>query len=179
MRPYVNDEWGFRLGYPRSWEMIWKDEPAGTWMIPIGVAGPNGPGGRPCFSVNARREELLQGDSSFVVSRVLADGRIIQAPRSPAEYIELLKARPVTDLPGYAYTEGAHELSVSGCPAASVPARYDGAKGPILEETVTVFAPGRTFQLICETPAVQEGTQEHEGTPGRLLRGILASFTLI
>jgi hypothetical protein len=172
MRQYENTEWGFTLEFPSTWQIIWKDEAAGSWMIPIGVAGPDGPGGRPCFSVNARREELLQANANVVVHQRLADGRFIQMPHNPAEYIQLQQAQLVTDLPGYAYTDGARELEVSGCPAASMPAQYQGAKGQILEETITVFAPRRTFQLICEMPVAQQPGCGH------VLRQIQDSFRL-
>ncbi len=172
MRRYENAEWGFALEFPTSWQIIWKDETAGSWMIPIGVAGPDGPGGRPCFSVNVRREELLAANPNVVVHQCLSDGRVIRMPHTPSEYILLQRTQLVTDLPGYAYTEGARELQLSGCPAAAMPARYQGAKGPIVEETVTVFAPQRTFQLIAEMPLAQRQAC------GPLLEQIRDSFAL-
>ena len=38
-KTFYHEEWNFSVTYPADWEIIYQDEPAGSWTIPIAVAG--------------------------------------------------------------------------------------------------------------------------------------------
>ena len=75
MKTFYHEEWNFSIVYPAEWEIIYQDERAGSWTIPIAVAGEDTGQGRASFMVNARRGQILQGSSHVLVSALGPDGR--------------------------------------------------------------------------------------------------------
>jgi tetratricopeptide (TPR) repeat protein len=101
--------------------------------------------------VNARRGEILQGSSSV---RVYAwgDGTPTEMPSTPQEYIEMNKKTLGREFSGYQFI-AAEESRLANKPAARLLYSYEGNKGRITEESITLFGVGVTFQFICESPA--------------------------
>ncbi len=151
-RQYRSDTWNFSITYPADWKIIWENEPAGSWTIPIAVAGGETAGGRPCFMINARREKILLGNDNLVVNQLLADSSFLTMPRTPLEYIELNKKTLARDFGGYQFIS-AEETRLADTPTARMLYSYSGNRGRIKEESVTVFGNDITFQIICEAPA--------------------------
>lgn len=154
VKTYFSNDWNFSIDYPADWEVLWENESAGSWTIPIGVAGKQGDGGRPCFSVNVRRREILEGSATFKVTRVGPNGHVIEAPSTPQEYIEMRRLQ----LPGqFERVEfiSAEECRVEQKPAARLVYSYAGQRGRIQEECLTLFGVGVTFQFICEVPVAE------------------------
>jgi HEAT repeat protein len=151
---HYSDEWNFSISYPADWEIVYEDEPAGSWTIPIAVAGEQQVGGRPCFMVNVRQGEILQGSGNWKVTSVSADGNITEMPSTPQEYIEMNKEQLPLSFSGYKFIS-AEEIRLAKKPAATMIYSYDGQEGRIQEECITLFGVGVTFQFICECPAQQ------------------------
>jgi len=168
---FYHEEWNFSLAYPADWPVIYQDEPAGSWTIPIAVAGPSAPGGRPTFMVNARRGEILQGSSGSPVYAIGPTGQMIKMPCTPEEYIALNRDSLAGDFPGYRFLAG-EAITLADKPAARMEYSYDTQGGRITEEAVTLFGVGVTFQFIAEMPAAKVEKLRP------LLRGILESFRL-
>ncbi len=154
MAYYCNKEWNFSIKYPTDWKIVWENEPAGSWTMPVAVAGEKRRIGRPCFMVNARRDEILRGSDNFIVNQLLEDGSVVTVPRDPAEYIELNKKTLAREFPGYQFIS-AEETSIGNRPAARMVYSYDGRISRIQEESITWFGAGVTFQFICEVPVSQ------------------------
>ncbi len=171
LKSYYNEEWNFSIAYPSHWQIIWENEPAGSWVIPIAVAGRQMATGRPCFMVNVRRGEILQGSSNMKVSGMSEDGRLIEMPSTPQEYIEMNKQQLPGNFPGYQFISS-QETRLANKPAARIVYSYDGQAGRIAEECITLFGVGVTFQFICEVPAGQFSFF------GSIFKDILESFRI-
>lgn len=154
MKTFFHEEWNFSITYPADWEIIYQDEPAGSWTIPIAVAGADTGSGRPCFMVNARRGEILQGSSTSPVFVVGPDGTPVKMPGTPREYIEMNRESLRHGFPGFQFIS-AEEIRLAHKPAAKLVYSYSGQKGRITEESITLFGVGVTFQFICEVPSAQ------------------------
>lgn len=171
MKSYYSREWNFSIAYPTDWEILWENEPAGSWTIPIAVAGKEGSGGRPCFSVNVRRGKILQGNPHLKITGLREDGKLIEYPSTPQEYIEQQKAELPSCFPGFQFISG-EEIRLAHQPAAKLVYRYDGAKGQIQEQSTTLFGVELTFQFVSEVP-VQEAAKFQPA-----LNSILESFRI-
>ncbi|MCA2582840.1 MULTISPECIES: HEAT repeat domain-containing protein [unclassified Microcystis] len=157
MKSYYSREWNFSIAYPTDWEILWENKPAGSWTIPIAVAGKEGSGGRPCFSVNVRRGKILQGNPHLKITGLREDGKLIEYPSTPQEYIEQQKAELPSCFSGFQFISG-EEIRLAHQPAAKLVYRYDGAKGQIQEQSTTLFGVELTFQFVSEVP-VQEAAK--------------------
>jgi len=157
MKSYYSREWNFSIAYPTDWDILWENEAAGSWTIPIAVAGKEGSGGRPCFSVNVRRGKILQGNPHLKITGLREDGKLIEYPSTPQEYIEQQKAELPSCFPGFQFISG-EEIRLAHQPAAKLVYRYDGAKGQIQEQSTTLFGVEITFQFVSEVP-VQEAAK--------------------
>ncbi|MFM6588097.1 MAG: HEAT repeat domain-containing protein, partial [Microcystis panniformis] len=131
--------------------------PAGSWTIPIAVAGKEGSGGRPCFSVNVRRGKILQGNPHLKITGLREDGKLIEYPSTPQEYIEQQQAELPSCFSGFQFISG-EEILLAHQPAAKLVYRYDGAKGQIQEQSTTLFGVEIAFQFVSEVP-VQEAAK--------------------
>jgi tetratricopeptide (TPR) repeat protein len=141
LKSYDNKEWHFSFAYPSEWKILWENEPADSWIIPIAIAGQEQSGGLPCFSVNARRGEILQEKEQVLVF-----------PSTPQEYIKQEQEELKRAFPGFQLIS-AEELLLDNKPSARLVYSYDGVKGRIQEECTTLFGVGVTFQFISEVPA--------------------------
>ena len=159
MIEYYNGKWNFTFEYPADWYILSEDEPAGSWMIPISVAGAETSKGRPGFMINARKEEILQGNSGLKVTQVLDDGSIMEMPSTPQEFINLNKTHLPEQFTGYEDISS-EVIQIDHKPAAKMVYSYDGQNGRIQEEMITLFGVGVTYQFICETPAGQYANLE-------------------
>lgn len=156
-RTFYHDEWNFSITYPADWEIIYRDEPAGSWSVPIAVAGADTNKGRPCFMVNARMGEILQGSENMQVYSMGPDGRPIQMPHTPKEYIQMTRDTLALQFDDFEFISG-KEMCLISQPAAKLVYSYRGAMGRITEESITLFGVGITFQFICEVPSSQYKT---------------------
>ncbi|MFM6632619.1 MAG: HEAT repeat domain-containing protein, partial [Microcystis panniformis] len=157
MKSYYSREWNFSIAYPTDWEILWENKPAGSWTIPIAVAGKEGSGGRPCFSVNVRRGKILQGNPHLKITGLREDGKLIEYPSTPQEYIEQQQAELPSCFSGFQFISG-EEILLAHQPAAKLVYRYDGAKGQIQEQSTTLFGVEIAFQFVSEVP-VQEAAK--------------------
>ncbi|MFX0132690.1 MAG: PsbP-related protein [Candidatus Hodarchaeota archaeon] len=148
---YYNEEWNFSIKYPANWEVAIENESSGSWMIPIALAGPKIGSIKPCFMINARRGEVLEGNSNMIVNHFTNEGRIVKVPRTPQEYIEQSKKDLPNCFPGFSYIDG-QELRIANKPAAKLEYCYDGEYERIQEESITLFGVNMTFQFVCEMP---------------------------
>lgn len=149
--PYYCNKWDFTVKYPSDWEIIWENEPAGSWDIAVAVAGKDEGSGRPCFMVNVRNGEILQGNNNLMVSSMGPDGRIIKMPSTPNEYIEMEKTQLPKEFPGFQFVSS-KEIQLINKPAAKMVYSYKREMGEIMEESITLFGDGLTFQFISEVP---------------------------
>lgn len=154
MISYYNEEWNFSIAYPADWEILWENEPAGSWTIPIAVAGEKRSDGRPCFIVNVRHGEILQGSDNLKVTSIGPNGSLIEMPSTPQEYIERSKEDLQRSFSGFQFIV-AEEIRFANKPAVRLVYSYDGQIGRIQEESITLFGVGVTFQFICEVPSSQ------------------------
>lgn len=170
---YHNDEWNFSMNYPASWDIIYENEPAGTWTVPISVGGKIENGLRPHFMVNAHHYQLLEGDNNLTVVHAYDDGNVRESPKTPHEYIEMTKNSIASQFPGIQFiSEDA--TTIEGYPAAKQVYSYEGTNGRrIQEETITIFGDNTTFQLISEIPVDQ--IEKHQST----MQKILESFKIL
>lgn len=154
MISYYNEEWNFSIAYPADWEILWENEPAGSWTIPIAVAGEKRNDGHPCFIVNVRHGEILQGSSNLKVTSIGPNGSLIEMPSTPQEYIERSKEDLQRSFSGFQFIS-AEEIRLVNKPAVRFVYCYDGQMGRIQEESITLFGVGVTFQFIHEVPSSQ------------------------
>ena len=152
LKSYYNKEWNFSFAYPSEWEILWENEPADSWIIPIAIAGQEQNGGRPCFSVNARRGEILQENSQIKATSLTEGEQVLAFPSTPQEYIKQEQEELKRAFPGFQLIS-AEELLLDNKPSARLVYSYDGVKGRIQEECTTLFGVGVTFQFISEVPA--------------------------
>ncbi len=154
MISYYNEEWNFSIAYPVDWEILWENEPAGSWTIPIAVAGEKRNDGRPCFIVNVRHGEILQGSRNLKVTSIGPNGSLIEMPSTPQEYIERSKEDLQRSFSGFQFIS-AEEIRLVNKPAVRFVYSYDGQMGRIQEDSITLFGVGVTFQFIHEVPSSQ------------------------
>lgn len=164
-------DWGFSFFYPKGWEVFWKDEPAGSWIIPYAVAGKFKEGGRVIFMTNAHKIELLEGNDYFTVFQSYTDGTHRQSPKTPNEYIETMKGSMASDFDKYEYLSS-YVTEVCGIPAANISYTYDQSGNCVYEEMITIFAKGRTLQLICSMP----NSKKREGI--KMCNNIIKKFVI-
>lgn len=157
MISYYNEEWNFSIAYPADWEILWENEPAGSWVMAVAVAGNERSGGRPGLIVNVRRGEVLQGSSNVRVISIGGDGESREEPRTPQEYIERSKEDLRRSFSGFRLLS-AEEIRLANKPATRLVYSYDGESGRRREECITLFSVGVTFQFTCEAPANQFAT---------------------
>jgi hypothetical protein len=158
MISYYNEEWNFSIAYPADWEILWENEPAGSWWVmAVAVAGKEGSGGRPGLIVNVQRGEVLQGSSNVRVISIGGGGESREEPRTPREYIERSKEDLRRSFSGFRFLS-AEEIRLGNKPATRLVYSYDGENGRRQEECITLFGVGVTFQFTCEAPANQFAT---------------------
>lgn len=154
MVSYYNEEWNFSIAYPADWEILWENEPAGSWTIPIAVAGEKRSDGRPCFIVNARHGEILEGSDDLRVTSIGPNGSLIEMASTPQEYIEKCKENLQRSFSDIQFIV-AEEIHFANKPAIRLVYSYDGQMGRIQEESITLFGVGVTFEFIHEVPSSQ------------------------
>ncbi len=144
MRTFYNEEWDFTICYPADWRIVYENEPAGSWIIPIAVASADGGDERAVLTVNARRDEILPGSAGLCAS-----GLRMSVPQA---YIERTEQELEHSLAGYQFISG-QETHLADQPAAKLMYSYNGQGGRMMEESTTLFGVGVTFKLICKAPA--------------------------
>lgn len=154
MISYYNEEWNFSIAYPADWEILWENEPAGSWTIPIAVAGEKRSDGRPCFIVNVRHGEVLQGSDNLKVTSIGPNGSLIGMAGTLQEYIEKCKENLQRSFSGFQFIV-AEEIRFANKPAVRLVYSYDGQMGRMQEESITLFGVGVTFEFIHEVPSSQ------------------------
>ena len=169
---YYNKEWNFSIVYPPDWEQLWENRQAGTWVMAVAVASKPAGGYRCGLIVNARRGEALEGSTSVTVTHIGGDGTVMQAPKTPAEFIERSKEDLKQAFPGFRFHSG-EVLRLINKPATRVVYSYDTDSGGRTQEIcVTVFGVGVTFQITAELP----GNQIETFTP--IIDRIISSFNI-
>lgn len=170
-KEHSDARWGFHFAYPSDWEVIYENEPAGSWTIPIAVASADAGKGRACFMVNIQEREILQGGQNMDVFMPGPDGQMIKAPSTPAEYIELNRTTLSGQFQDFRYIEG-ETSTLAERRAARMLYSYRGRSGRIQEALITLFDQGRTWQFIFEMP------DDEAPVLKQLLSRLLASFGL-
>jgi hypothetical protein len=154
MRIFINQEWNFTIAYPQDWRIIYENEPAGSWIIPIAVASVDAGKGRAVLTVNARRGEILQGRAGLCAHSVSANVTPLKAMGAPQDYIEWNKRELEHLLADYQFISG-QETRLADQPAARLIYGYNRQGKRMTEECITLFGAGVTFRFICEAPAGQ------------------------
>jgi len=169
--PYYCKKWDFTVKYPSDWEIVWENEPAGSWDIAVAIAGKDEGAGRPAFMVNVRDGEILEGNNNITVWSMRPDGERIKIPSTPKEYIEIEKTRLPEEFPEFQFVSG-EEMQLINKPAAKMVYSYKREMGKIMEESITLFGDKLSFQFISEIPFNQySGLKE-------CLNKIIASFQM-
>ena len=155
---YYNKEWNFSIVYPTDWELLWENRPAGSWVMAVAIASRPAGGYRCGLIVNARRGEVLEGSPSVTVTHIGGDGTVMQAPKTPAEFIERSKHDLTQAFSGLRFHSG-EVFRLINKPATRVVYSYDTDSGSRTQEIcVTVFGVGVTFQITGELPGHQIDT---------------------
>ncbi len=147
---YYNEEWNFSLSYPADWEVLREGEILGAWAVPISVGRIVGQGWLQCM-VNARRDEILKGNSATRVTAIGPDGQTKELPSNPQEFMEMTKRDMNRDFPGFELIS-AEEIRIDNKPAARIMYSRGEEGNEIYEEYTTLFGVGTTFLFICEVP---------------------------
>ncbi len=149
MRTFYTREWDFSLCYPSDWHIIYENEPAAAWIIPIAVAGPS-----------------AQGYPSVTLMVCSND-----APGPIQAYLEASRNDLEQTLPGWQLIS-ADEMRLARRPAVRIAYSYKGSGGRIVEESITVFSARTLFRFVCQAPAA------HEAQVKPSFDAILASFRI-
>ncbi len=143
MRTFYNEEWDFTICYPADWCIVYENEPTGAWIIPIAVASSDTGDGRAVFTVNARREEILQSSAGLRALGVRMS--------TPQEYLEWNKQELERSLAGYQFISE-EKTRLADQPVARLVYSYSGQGKRMMEEAIALFSIGMTFRFICKAP---------------------------
>lgn len=155
-RTYANSQWGFWLEHPTDWELLWENDPAGSWLAAVGIAGSRVSGGRPGLIVNVRRGSVLAEHTDGGV-RVVNIG----APSTVQEFVDQSVATLAGSFTGFKLLTKI-ETELAGKPSVRMAYTYDARNASntrMQESSVTRFGKD-TFQITCEAPAADFGKVE-------------------
>ena len=156
MKIYCNDKWDLCFNYPAEWTFIMENDEAGSWSIPVAVAGTFDGGQRPVFMVNARYDEMLS--PSVVTTIMLGDGSVVTPSYSPSDHMENSRRELPNFFDAFQFKSATEIRLRNGIPASQEIYTYASSGGRVTEQSVTAFCRGVTYQFICDMP---ESRQEY------------------